>query len=323
MSGRYEREMQVDNKVKMQLHTMPEIITEYYYSLLSAGKSYNTAKEYICRIEKFIQYMYGTNCPEDFYLQVKSVDVNRYISSLRTMSAKREGQRISDSYRTVSWSALNSFFDFLVPDYIDKNPVANTTRPKMKDNPDVTFLTEEEVAAILDNVREKANHRMVNRDLCILKLGFSTGLRVSAISQIDISDIDFANNRIRVTEKGDKDYFVFIGDNLKNQINLWLKDRNRYFSRATTDALFVSQECNRISTVSIHTMIKKYSSVVNKNVTPHVMRHTCATHLYEQTGDIYLCANQLHHTNVSTTQRYAEMSVKKQRQATSILDKMI
>lgn len=323
MSGRYEREMQVDNKVKMQLNTMPEIITEYYYSLLSAGKSYNTAKEYICRIEKFIKYMYGTNCPEDFYLQVKSVDVNRYISSLRTMSAKREGQRISDSYRTVSWSALNSFFEFLVHDYIDKNPVANTTRPRMKDNPDVTFLTEEEVGAILDNVREKANHRMVNRDLCILKLGFSTGLRVSAISQIDISDIDFKNNRIRVTEKGDKDYFVFIGDNLKNQINLWLEDRNRYFGRATTDALFVSQECNRISTVSINTMIKKYSSVVNKNVTPHVMRHTCATHLYEQTGDIYLCANQLHHTNVSTTQRYAEMSVKKQRQATSILDKMI
>lgn len=323
MSGRYEIEMKVDNKIKAQLNTMPEIITEYYYSLLGAGKSYNTAKEYICRIEKFIKYMYGSNCPKDFYLSVKSVDINRYISSLRTMSAKREGQRISDSYRTVSWSALNSFFDFLVPDYLDENPVSNTTRPRMKDNPDVTFLTEEEVSMILNNVRENANYRMVNRDLCILKLGFSTGLRVSAISQIDISDVDFRNNRIRVTEKGDKDYFVFMGENLKAQINAWLSDRNKYFGRATTDALFVSQECNRISTVSINTMIKKYSNIVDKKVTPHVMRHTCATHLYEQTGDIYLCANQLHHANVSTTQRYAEISTKKQKQATNILDNLI
>jgi integrase/recombinase XerD len=70
-------------------------------------------------------------------------------------------------------------------------------------------------------------------------------------------------------------------------------------------------------------MIKKYSNIVDKKVTPHVMRHTCATHLYEQTGDIYLCANQLHHANVSTTQRYAEISTKKQKQATNILDNLI
>lgn len=323
MSGRYEIEMKIDNSVKAQLNRMPTIFTEYYYSLLGSGKSYNTAKEYISRVAKFIQYIYNDNCPEDFYLNIKPSDINRYISSLRTMRSKRCGQKISDSYMTVSWSALNSFFDFLVPDYINKNPVANTSRPKMKDNPDVTFLTEDEVALIIKNAQDNANKRMVNRDICILKLGFSTGLRVSAIAQIDIGDVDFKNNRIRVTEKGDKDYFVFISDNMKEQILMWLEDRRRYFSRATTDALFVSQECNRISIISIHTMIKKYSKIIDKNVTPHVMRHTCATHLYEKTGDIYLCANQLHHANVSTTQRYAEISIDRQREATNILSKLI
>ena len=70
-------------------------------------------------------------------------------------------------------------------------------------------------------------------------------------------------------------------------------------------------------------LIDKYCDVVDKHVTPHVMRHSCATNLYERTGDIYLCAGQLHHKNVTTTQRYAELSNEKQKKATSILDDMI
>ena len=70
-------------------------------------------------------------------------------------------------------------------------------------------------------------------------------------------------------------------------------------------------------------MLETYSELVNKKVTPHVMRHTCATNLYEKTGDIYLTATQLHHSNVATTQRYADVSNKKMKQAASLLDDMI
>lgn len=322
MSGRLENEIQLDNNIKAQLNDMPDILTEYYYSLISSGKSYNTAKTYIDRICKFINFTYGDKCPSDFYINVKSVDINKYISSLRTRGAASK-KRISDSYKTVCWSSLNSFFEFLVPEYIKENPVANTGRPKMKDEPDVTFLTKEEVTKVLDNVKKKANSRMVNRDLCILKLGFATGLRVSAIAQIDINDLDLKNNRIKVTEKGDRDYYVLIGQNLKEQILEWLKDRKTYFSRVDNDALFVSQECSRISVRTINELMRKYTDVVDKRVTPHVMRHTCATNLYEATGDIYLTSKQLHHKNVSTTQRYAELSHEKQKHAANILDDLI
>lgn len=323
MSGRYEKEMILDENIKAQLKNMPDICTSYYDSLISSGKSFRTAQSYIDHIDRFIKFTFDDECKDDFYTEVKSAHITRYIASLRTRKVNGKVKRISDSYKTVCWSSLKSFFDFLIPEYISSNPVSSTDRPKMRDNPNVTFLTQEEIAKVLENVKNKASERMVNRDLCILKLGFATGLRISAIVQIDIDDLDLKRNRIKVTEKGDRDYYVLIGENMKDQILLWMKDREKYFSGTDNNALFVSQERNRISTRAVNEMLTKYTDVVDKRVTPHVMRHSCATNLYEKTGDIYLCAKQLHHKNVSTTQRYAEISQEKQKQAANILDNLI
>ena len=176
-----------------------------------------------------MKYTFGDGCKDNFYAEVTSGHIDRYMSSIRTKTKNGKTERTSDSYRTLNWSSLNSFFQFLVPDYIKTNPVANTQRPKMRDNPNVTFLDQDEITKILNNVAETANKRMKNRDLCLLKLGFATGLRISAIVQIDIGDLDLEHNQIRVTEKGDHDYHVIIGANLKNQIIMWLKDREKYF----------------------------------------------------------------------------------------------
>jgi len=185
-------------------------------------------------------------------------------------------------------------------------------------------LTPEEITKIIHNIEMNAQDKFKNRDLCLLKLGFSTGLRVSAIIQIDIEDIDFKHNQIRITEKGDYDNYIMFGDNLKAQIISWLEDRKRYFSDYTSQALFISQRDQRLSDDMVAELLKKYSKgVTDKHVTPHVMRHSCATNLYEATGDIYLCAKQLNHKNVSTTQRYAELSKERQKQAANILDDMI
>lgn len=323
MSGRYEKEMAINQKVQESLKQLPSVFTDYYYSLVSAGKSYATAKNYIYYIEKFVKYYYPNNCPHDFYLNINRNNINKYMLFLRNTPAKKTNKRVSDSYLTTTWSALNSFFEFLVPDYIERNPVAGTDRPKMKDSPDVVYLTQREIATILRNVEKTADTRMKNRDLCILKLGFSTGLRVSAIAQIDIEDLDLENNKIKVIEKGNENFDVLIGSNLKQQILLWLEDREKYFNCEATNALFISRNSNRMRSNTIGDLIQKYGKVINKHITPHVMRHTCATNLYEKTGDIYLCANQLNHKNVTTTQRYAEISNSKKKKATDILDNLI
>ena len=98
----------------------------------------------------------------------------------------------------------------------------------------------------------------------------------------------------------------------------------KYFDAENIDALFVSQENRRLNARTVKDLMDKYTEgVVDKKVTLHVMRHSCATNLYEKTGDIYLCAKQLHHKNVSTTQRYAELSRDRQKTAANILDGII
>lgn len=324
MSGRIEKEIALEIKIEKRLVNMPSIIKEYYYSLIGSGKSYDTAYRYINYIISFFNFTFKGNMDEQFYLKVKPVHINKYIASLRTKEVNGGTERTSDSHRSVHWSALNSFFQFLVPDYINNNPVANTTRPKMKDNPKVTYLTPEEISGIMRNIETNSQDRFKNRDLCLLKLGFSTGLRISAIVQIDINDIDFNHNQIKVTEKGDYDNYVMFGENLKSAILLWMEDRKKYFSNCNSNALFVSQRGQRISDDMVAELLNKYSKgVTDKHVTPHVMRHSCATNLYEATGDIYLCSKQLNHKNISTTMRYAELSKEKQKRAANLLDGMI
>lgn len=324
MSGRYENEEVVKTRIEKRLENMPSILSDYYYSLIGSGKSYDTTYRYIGHVISFLKFTFKGKYNEDFYAKIKPVHINKYIASLRTKEVNGKTERTSDSIRSVSWSALNSFFQFLVPEYISSNPVENTQRPKMKDNPKVTYLDKNEISLILKNAENKAQNRLKNRDLCILKLGFSTGLRVSAIVQIDIDDIDFKHNQIRVTEKGDYDDYVLFGDNLKVQLLAWIKDREEYFPNTDSNALFISRIGQRLSDDMVADMLKRYSEgVTDKHVTPHVMRHSCATNLYEETGDIYLCSQQLRHKNVSTTQRYAELSKEKQKRAANILDGMI
>lgn len=324
MSGRLEQENNMKRKIENRLLNVPHIIEDYYYSLTGSGKSFDTAYRYINHVISFMRFTFKDTCDEHFYLKVRPVHINKYIASLRVKEVNGKTERTSDSIRSVTWSALNSFFQFLVPEYMNNNPVANTQRPKMKDNPKVTYLTPSEITKIMCNIDKNAQKKFKNRDLCILKLGFSTGLRISAIVQIDLDDIDLEHNQIRVTEKGDYDNYVMFGDNLKAQILAWIHDRDKYFSDCKSNALFVSQRGVRISDDSVGVMLKKYSKgATDKHVTPHVMRHSCATNLYEATGDIYLCARQLNHKNVATTQRYAELSVEKQKRAANILDNLI
>ena len=324
MSGRYEKEKKFEDRITEKLKSSPSIMTDYYYHLTGAGRSPMTSYNYLMNVMSFVEFTYKNNIPDDFYKDVKAVHINKYIASLRTRDINGKTERTSDSFRAVQWSSLNSFFQFLIPEYIKENPVAYTSRPKMKDKPSVTYLTSEEITALLRHVEFNANDRLVNRDLCWLKLGFSTGLRISAILQIDIGDIDFENNQIRVTEKGDYDEYVMFGENLKEQLLACIRDRKLICDQVYTDALFISQVGNRLSAGMLSKLLKQYAeNVTKKKITPHVMRHSCATNLYEKTGDIYLCSKQLNHKNVATTMRYAEISKEKQREATNILDNLI
>jgi site-specific recombinase XerD len=272
-----------------------------------------------------MNYCTKSSYDEFFYKKVTSSVVNEYMSSIR-YKKKENGEvvRIGNGIRSTIWSALNSFFTYLKANQlIDNNPMEQTFRPSDKQQKQVVFLTEKEIKKCLTDMYRTCDEKFVNRNVCIFSLGVSTGLRVSAISQINLEDIDFTNNTLQVIEKGNKYRVIYFGDNLKEKIIAWIEDRNKYFSDVETNALFISKKRNRISVSAIEDMIEKHTQCIDKHITPHKLRATCATNLYKKTGDIYMVANQLGHANIATTKIYTEIDHESKMKATNILDSLI
>ncbi len=324
-NGRLEKETVAFKKIEEKVNTLPKVFYEYYYTLRAEKKSYRTIGEYINSIKLFMDYISKGDCTEDFYKNVSAIDINKYMISLETKKVNGSTKPTSSGFRANQWYALNSFFEFLKDSgKIESNPISKKSRPKITDNPSVTYLTEKEINDIIDNIKYNAKDTLVNRDLCIFMLGVTTGLRVAAITQIDLDDINLDKCTIRVIEKRNKSFDVMFGSNVKKILIDWICDRRKYFKNVDTNALFVSQFGKRISYDVVRDLLIKYADgVTTKKVRPHVMRHTCATNLYEKTGDIYLTSAQLHHSNVTTTQRYAEISDKSKERAMSILDGLV
>lgn len=325
VNGRLEKEVIELNKVQSKLNDSPKVIQDFYYYLEAADRSYSTIKVYINYITNFMNYCTNGKYNENFYKDVTSATINMYMSSIR-YKTNQDGktEKTGNKIRAARWSALNTFFSYLKSNnLVENNPMEQTFRPSCKQDKKVVYLTEDEIQICLDNIEKDQYKKLVNRDLCIFSLGISTGLRVSAIAQINISDIDFQESTIQVIEKGNKYRTIYFGNNLKERLIAWIEDREKYFPNLDTDALFISQKKNRLSISAIEDLMTKYTKGINKHITPHKLRATCATNLYKKTGDIYLVADQLGHANIATTKIYTEIDVDSKLKATNILDNLI
>ena len=163
------------------------------------------------------------------------------------------------------------------------------------------------------------NGKNSKRDNCIITIGCATGLRVSAIVNIDIEDIDFDNQTIKVVEKGNIERIINIGPNTIQAIRDWMEERYKRVGN-NSGPLFVSNKKSRISVRTVQEMIQKATQDFDKHITPHKMRSTCAMKLYNKTGDIYLTAEQLGHKNLRNTMKYAKASEEKRKDAALLLD---
>lgn len=324
-NGRLEKEIQEMQKINKKISSMPKVIKDYYYYLEAADKSYTTIKTYINYIKHFMDYCTNGIYDDSFYKKVTSSIINEYMSSLRyKINENGETERVGNSIRATRWSALNTFFIYLKTNQlITSNPMEQTFRPSSKQDKNVVYLDEDEIKKCLDNVRQLATEKFINRDMCIISLGISVGLRVSAITQINIEDIDFKNNTLQVIEKGNKHRVINFGDNLKQKFIACIEDRSLYYPDIQTNALFISRKRNRISVSAIEDMIEKYTKNIDKPITPHKLRATCATNLYKKTGDIYMVAEQLGHANIATSKIYTQIDHEAKIKAANILDNLI
>jgi site-specific recombinase XerD len=156
------------------------------------------------------------------------------------------------------------------------------------------------------------------RDVAILTLFLTTGIRVSELVGLNISDIDFNANSFRVTRKGGNEVILYFGEETKKALLNYINERKAKADYALISPLFLSIQNKRLCVRAVENLVKKYARIITplKKISPHKLRSTYGTMLYQETGDIYMVADVLGHKDVNTTKKhYAEITDENRRQA--------
>jgi len=197
---------------------------------------------------------------------------------------------------------------------LESNVASLVDLPKLHEKA-IIRLDVDEVARLLDGVesgeglsdKQKQFHELTkSRDLAMLTLFLGTGIRISECVGLNCEDIDFRNMSIRITRKGGNQSVLYLSDEVAEALNEYNEIRPTLKGADDSPAFFLSIQGKRISTRAVQNLVKKYSSIITplKHITPHKLRSTYGTSLYQETGDIYLVADVLGHKDVNTTRRH-------------------
>jgi site-specific recombinase XerD len=271
------------------------------------------------------------NITLDMLGQLTPTDIEEYMEYLKYRPAEanpRGGVMNRETGVKRKVSSLKSFYKYLYQkEMVENDPAARVLMPKLHEK-EIIRLDVDEVALMLDQAesgdrlteRQKAFHEKTKiRDLAILTLLLGTGIRVSECVGLDVNDVDFRNDGIRVHRKGGKEQVVYFGDEVEEALLNWLEEREHISpAEGSEEALFLSLQNRRMNVRSVENMVKKYARTAAplKKITPHKLRSTYGTSLYRETGDIYLVADVLGHNDVNTTRKhYAALQEDRRRSA--------
>lgn len=325
MNGRLEKEMLAQKHMEEKLNGLPEIFKNYYLYLRAAKKTYSTITVYINGIVRFAKFIDGDEITNKFYTNVKPETIEGFLISLETTTKNGQISRMGTDAQCTYWSYLNAFFEFLTKrGYVEENVVTKTSRPKNTDEHQTVYLDKREIKKLMSAVSDNRDEVMRLRDATLIELGFKTGLRCSALINIDVSDINFDENYIQVVEKGSKTRKIGMGENTKNMLAEWIKVREQNFPNVNTNALFISQKNNRLSPAAANDMLKKYAKAagITKKVTMHKLRSSAATNLAAAGVSIQAIANQLGHSSTVVTQRYISVLSEEKKKTVDVLDNL-
>ena len=338
-SNNYHDEQNKQNILKMRavLESLPDFCKTFFYGI-EEYTSTRTRLAYAYDIRLFFDYLHETNAlcckmdikdyPLSLLDDIKRIDIEEY---LRFMSLyQKDGKDISNEERgkVRKLASLRSFYNYYFQnDMITINPAALVPLPKQHEK-EIIRLEPNEVAILLDQVedgtkltkKELEYHKKTKlRDVALLTLLLGTGIRVSECVGLDISDINFEVNGIKIRRKGGYEAIIYFGDEVETALLDYLEERNHIIpAEGHEKALFLSLQNRRMAVRSVENLVKKYSSRVTtlKKITPHKLRSTYGTALYQESGDIYLVADVLGHKDVNTTRKhYAAQADERRRKA--------
>lgn len=267
------------------------------------GLSQNSIYSYSYDLKKFNEFLENSN---KTILNADTEDIKRFLTFQKTTK--------HNSSRTLarSLAAIRQFYNFISTLDIDvPNPTVKIETPQIRKSlPD--FLTIEEVDSLFNSINEDDSFEL--RDKAIFELLYSCGLRISEAIELKYYEIDFEEKLLRVTGKGNKERLVPIGAQAVRLLKLYLKkSRGEILGNRESEYLFISKKGSMLNRKSVWRLLKGYvdRTTIKKNITPHTLRHSFATHMIENGADLRSVQELLGHIDISTTQIYTHLAQKK------------
>ena len=288
-----------------------------FFTYLEIEKNYSphTILNYRIDLVEFSKFLGECHCEEPKAtkqsLSIKDVEY----SDLRRFLAQLKGRNLKPRTLSRKLSSLRSFFKFLQREkVIQANPAKLLVTPKL-DKPLPHFMSEEESVQLIE--APKSGKINSPRDKAIFEILYSTGIRVSELVGLNVDDVDFFGNIIKVRGKGKKERMVPVGDTALNVLKEYLDKR----SSSTPPVggvreggfIFANKNGTRLGDRSVRNIINKYilEQAMSQHVTPHMFRHSFATHLLNHGADLRSVQELLGHVNLSTTQIYTHLTTDK------------
>ncbi len=344
MNYKYHEEESKRNilKLRQKLKNLPSYCKDFILNLETTTTA-RTRLGYIQDIQIFFHFLLEMNPTFENKTilhitlhdleQLTVSDIDEYMSWLDLYyNGEKENQNHNPGkYRKLS--SLRTFYNYFCKvQRIQNNPAALAKTPKLPEH-DIVILEPNEVAEIIDyaesgekltNAQKRYASITKLRDVAILVLLLGTGIRVSECVGLDLGHFDFKNNTFNVIRKGGKENHIYFGEEVRNALLDYLEEgRPLLHPSPEEEALFLSIQHKRISVRAVQNLVKKYGDMLNtnKSISPHKLRHTFGTNIYQETGgDIYAAAELLGHSSIETTRKhYAKFSNERRKQLSNII----
>lgn len=321
MNGRLEHELKINKNVKVILAELPVCVTEFYMSI-QAVRSPNTCLNYVRKLRHFLNYVDIEDVKE-----IDEDDIAKYLEHIKYVKGKKdEIKKSSAAYTKLVCTTLNRFFDFLYRrGEIERNPMECVNRPLRKDSVKRIFLSMEDLNSILNAVKtEDIPEEWRIRDYTILYLFMVTGMRKTALSEINIGDFDFGTHELTIIDKRDKEQVYQLNDDSLSILRNWMFERDKILRKMDIkeDALFISRHGKRMDPNTVyHTVVKYAQKGINKQISPHKLRAAFASLYYKETKDIVATKNAVGHSDIQTTSIYTVSENNARKEATEFMSK--
>ena len=341
----YHEQTDVENTLRLRdvLKTLPPFCKDFFRAI-EPRTTTKTRISYAYDIRIFFQFLLEQNpafrdwsidaFTVDVLDQITAVDLEEYEEYLKVYQAGDKTETNGERGLKRKMSSLRSFYAYYFKrEMIHTNPTVLVDVPKIHQK-SIIRLEADEVALLLDYIEHGGDdltgqkkvyyEKNKDRDLALVTLLLGTGVRVSECVGLDIEDVDFKNNGIKVTRKGGNEMVVYFGPEVEKALKNYLEVRKNIIPvEGHEHALFYSTQRKRIGVQAVENLVKKYARQVTttKKITPHKLRSTYGTALYQETGDIYLVADVLGHKDVNTTKKhYAALDDSRRRQAATAVN---